>query len=259
MQKRQTDRKLYFEELASTSEKYFVPYIQAHHPITPGMKVLEIGCGEGGNLLPLARMGCRVTGVDLAESKIANAITFFREAGAEGMFIARDIFQIKDFEHSFDLILCHDVIEHIDRKQAFLDGIARYLRPDGTAFISFPAWQMPFGGHQQICRSRLMSHWPFVHLLPASLYRTLLTRCGEQPSCIDELLAIKRTATPIELFERLLARSPLMKTDRQFYFINPHYEVKFGLRPRRLSRLIGAIPYVRNFFTTSCFYIVVPR
>ena len=44
--------------------------------------------------------------------------------------------------------------------------------------------------------------------------------------------------------------------DRRLYFINPHYETKFGLRPRRLSPLIGAIPYVRDFFTTSCFYIM---
>ncbi len=46
--------------------------------------------------------------------------------------------------------------------------------------------------------------------------------------------------------------------DRTFYFINPHYEVKFHLRPRKLYAVIGAIPYIRNFFTTSCFYFLRP-
>lgn len=71
-----------------------------------------------------------------------------------------------------------------------------------------------------------------------------------------ELLEIKDTRLPIELFERLLAASRFESLDRTLYFINPHYEVKFGLRPRRLARFISAIPYLRDFFTTSAFYIL---
>ena len=44
--------------------------------------------------------------------------------------------------------------------------------------------------------------------------------------------------------------------DRTLWLINPYYETKFGLRPQRLPRGLGAIPYVRNFFTTSCFYML---
>ena len=84
MQERQKDRARYFRELAQTSEKYFIPYLSGFIRPGYGMNVLEIGCGEGGNLLPLARMGCRVTGVDLASGKIDNARAFFAEAGAEG-------------------------------------------------------------------------------------------------------------------------------------------------------------------------------
>ena len=34
------------------------------------------------------------------------------------------------------------------------------------------------------------------------------------------------------------------------------YETKFNLRPRKLYNFIGKIPSIRNFFTTSCFYIL---
>lgn len=256
MQKRQQDREQYFNELATSSRKYFVPYIEQFCPITPGMTVLEIGCGDGGNLLPLAQRGCRVTGVDLAETRIRDARRFFEAAGAEGTFIAQDIFTVKELEHSFDLIICHDVLEHIGDKRTFLANLRRYVREGGQVFMSFPAWQMPFGGHQQICRSRVVSHLPFVHLLPNALYRFILRRAGENEGCVAHLLDIKSTRCPIELFERLTHEGGITIRHRRLYFINPHYETKFGLKPRKLTPLIGCLPWVRNFFTTSCFYML---
>ena len=110
MQHRQKDRKLYFNELSATSWKYFLPYIERYLPIEQGMNVLEIGCGDGGNLLPFSERGCEVVGVDLAECRINDAKRFFEEAGAKGRFIASNVFEMRDIEHHFDLIICHDVI-----------------------------------------------------------------------------------------------------------------------------------------------------
>lgn len=256
MQERQKNRKLYFQELATTSREYFVPYITRFKPITAGMDVLEIGCGDGGNLLPFSEMGCNTLGVDIAAGRIKDAITFFEEAGAKGKFIASDIFKIKELEHNFDLIICHDVLEHIEDKRTFLSNLKKYLKAGGIVFMSFPAWQMPFGGHQQICRNKVVSHFPFLHLLPNFLYKAALKWGKESQGCIDELLEIKSTRTSIELFEKLAKKEHIQLVDRELYFINPHYKIKFGLKPRRLSALIGGIPYIRNFFTTSCLYIL---
>ncbi len=135
--------------------------------------------------------------------------------------------------------------------------VRAYLKPGtGLAFIAFPAWQMPFGGHQQMCTNRRLARLPYFHLLPAGMYRRILERGGESPAAVAGFLEIKRTATPIELFERLVRCSGLQKIDRRLWLINPHYEAKFGLRPRRLPRLMGGIPWLRNFYTTSCFYLL---
>lgn len=256
MQDRQRNRRQYFDELATTSERWFVPYIERFKPLAPGMRVLEIGCGDGGNLLPLARMGLDVTGVDISVNRIGDARRFFSEEKAKGVFVASDIFKMTDLEHSFDVVLCHDVLEHISDKRGFITNLGRYVREGGVVFMSFPAWQMPFGGHQQICRSRLVSHWPFLHLLPNALYRAVLRACGEPQVRIDEMMDIKSTRVSVETFERLARQCGAETVNRQLWFINPHYEIKFGLRPRRLWRWLGAIPWVRNFFTTSCFYIL---
>ena len=256
MQERQLNRRQYFNELATTCEKYYIPYISHTKPITSGMRILEVGCGDGGNLLPFSRMGCETIGVDISETRIQDACRFFKEEGAKGEFIVSDVFLLDDLKGSFDVILCHDVIEHIDDKQGFLGKLHTFLKDDGIVFMSFPAWQMPFGGHQQICKSKLLSHLPFFHLLPKGLYRRILVWGGESNGCIEELMNIKQTRCPIELFEKCLRATSLRILTRTRYFINPHYEIKFGLRPRKLTSLIGNIPYIRNFFTTSSFYIL---
>lgn len=256
MQKRQKNRELYFNELSITSKKHFIPYISKFKKIKAGMNILEVGCGDGGNLLPFAEIGCKIIGVDMSGNRIKDAISFFEKNNANGEFIASDIFILKEFEYNFDLIICHDVIEHIDNKRLFMRNLKKYVKPKGLIFMSFPAWQMPFGGHQQICKSKMVSHFPFIHLLPNAVYKLILQLAGESEDCIKELLEIKKTRTSIELFERLAKQEQIQISNRELYFINPHYEIKFGLKPRKLLHFIGILPYIRNFFTTSCFYIL---
>lgn len=256
MQKRQFDRQQYFNELATTSRKYFVPYIQQFKAISPKTNVIEIGCGDGGNLLPFSVMGCRVVGCDMATCRIDDAQRFFAAEHAKGEFIASDVFLLKDLEHQFDIVICHDVIEHIYDKVEFMNKCKSLLKNDGIIFMSFPAWQMPFGGHQQICRNRILSHLPFFHLLPTRFYKTILRWGNEKSECIQELLNIKQTKCPIETFENCIQKSRFHVVDMTPWFINPHYEVKFGLKPRRLNGFISRLPIIKNFFTTSSFYIL---
>lgn len=255
MQERHINRKRYFEEQSQTSKSYYIPYIQRVVGYIP-TKVLEVGCGEGGNLLPFAELGCETVGVDIDASRIKQAWTLFTEKNQKGTFIASDIFELKELENNFSLILIHDVIEHIENKAQFLSDIKSYLSPDGVLFIAFPAWQMPFGGHQQIARGKFISHFPFIHLLPGILYKWMLKVCGERRDVVKELLNIKATKCTIETFRKLVENTGYQIINQQLYFINPHYEVKFGLSPRKLSKTISSIPYLRNFFSTSCFYIL---
>ena len=132
----------------------------------------------------------------------------------------------------------------------------RYLSAGGVLFIAFPAWQMPFGGHQQIARGRVVSHLPFIHLLPRGLYKWILETGGEEEDTIKELLSIKETKCTIEMFRNLVKQTGYHIVDQQLFFINPHYEVKFGLSPRKLGRVLSSISYLRNFFSTSCFYLL---
>ena len=256
MQQRHQNRELYFREQVQTCRLHYIPYVQSFIRITSQTRVLEIGCGEGGNLLPFAQASCRVTGIDLATTRIEEARRFFRQAKAKGTFLAADILQYAPVtKETFDLILMHDVIEHIADKGQLLAAIKHLLSPGGLLFIAFPAWQMPFGGHQQICHHALLAHLPFIHLLPRIAYRGLLRLAGEPQGGINELMNIRRTRTTIEQFEKLASQHYRI-ADRQLWFINPHYETKFHLHPHKLWKPLSRFPILRGFFSTSCWYLL---
>ena len=82
MQKRHADRQLYFNEQSITTQKYVIPFIEKHKPITADSHILEIGCGEGGNIKPFLDLGCKVTGIDINGGQIAIAKEIY---GADGV------------------------------------------------------------------------------------------------------------------------------------------------------------------------------
>lgn len=258
MQKRHINRKQYFNELARTSEKYFLPFIEKHIHIIPDQNVLEIGCGEGGNLLPFSKRGCKVTGIDVSETRIEEAKQFFREEELQGNFVCQDVFRA-NVKEKFDIVIIHDVIEHVLAKRGLFAIAKELLNSNGIVYVGFPPWQMPFGGHQQICHNRMISFSPFIHLLPKHFYKLILMLMGESQRTISELMEIKDCRTTIENFKKLVKGIGLTQLDEAYFFINPHYESKFGLKPIKTTPIISAVPILRNYFTTTYFSILMKR
>jgi len=63
----------------------------------------------------------------------------------------------------------------------------------------------------------------------------------------------------IDTFEQLAEKYGYEIIDRQLWFINPHYQQKFHLRPRKLYPVLAQLKHIRNYFSTSCFYITRHR
>lgn len=259
MQKRHVDRKKYFLEQVYTTEKYVLPYIQDLYQ--PTYKVLEIGCGEAGNLKPFLDLGCECLGVDLDKDQINRGRLFFENHpnNSRLTLISKNIYDFDDFSVKYDLIMMRDVIEHIHNQEIFIKFLQNFMHSNSVVFFAFPPWQNPFGGHQQICKSKLLSKLPFFHLLPKQIYKRILKIFGETDSTIEGLLEIKETGISIERFEKIIKSSGLEIAKSTYYFINPNYEIKFGLKPRKIFRFIACIPIVRNFFITCGYYLVTNK
>ena len=121
MQERHVDRKRYFNEQIYTTQKYIIPFINKVMEISEGTDILEIGCGEGGNLKPFLDLGCNITGVDLSPSKIEKGKNFFKDNPNKDRIklIAEDIYQSTSLG-KYDLIIMRDVIEHIHDQERFM-------------------------------------------------------------------------------------------------------------------------------------------
>jgi len=151
-----------------------------------------------------------------------------------------------------------DVIEHIHDQKKFMAFVQQFLHDESLFFLAFPPWQNPFGGHQQICKNKILGALPYFHLLPSCCYRLLLKSGGESEATIGNLLEVKETGLSIERFQKIVETSGFQILSKRYYFINPNYEIKFGIKPVRQSRLIGGIPWLRNFLTTSVFFLLSP-
>ena len=199
MQKRHADRQLYFNEQSITTQKYVIPFIEKHKPITADSHILEIGCGEGGNIKPFLDLGCQVTGIDINGGQIAIAKEIYsvHPNNRNLTLICEDIYKVTELHNKFDIIIIRDVIEHIPNQELFLPFIKRFLSPHGIIFVAFPPWQNPFGGHQQICNNKLLSHLPWFHLLPRPVYKKVLEWGNVNPG---GLLEIKDTGISLERF-----------------------------------------------------------
>jgi len=258
MQERHLDRKKYFEEQLMTTEKYVIPFIRETIDINEETSVLEIGCGEGGNLMPFLNIGCkRIVGVDMSKGKIENADKFFSNhpGGKNIKFILNDIYNVGDIGQ-FDIIVTRDVLEHIHGQEKFMNYVKRFLKPDGKFFLGFPPWQSPFGGHQQMCINKTLSKLPYFHILPKSFYKLILKLFKESKSKIEGLLEVKDTRISIERFERILKKESYKKDKWCRYLINPNYEIKYGLKPRKTWSFFSSIPYLRNYLITTNYYVV---
>ena len=253
------DRKVYFEHQYLNAKKYVIPFIEENKKINPGLRVLEIGCGEGGVLKSFLNRDCIVTGVDYSKSRLDIAAKLFEEEikAGKASFIFGDIYDVGGKLNSkYDLILLKDTIEHIFNQEKLMRFLKSILKDDGKVFLGFPPWQMPFGGHQQVSEKKIFNLLPYIHLLPDPVYKFILKSLGNKKNFIKELLEIKETRLSIENFEKIIKRAGYKIDEVKFFLINPIYEMKFKLKPREQFKIISGIPYLRNFVTTTCYYLI---
>lgn len=256
-----SNHRMRFNQQVENARDYVIPFIEQKLKLAPGMRVLEVGCGEGGVLKPFFDRGLVTLGVDLDQPRLDLAEDFLSSEISTGkmVFLNQNILE-KSFTDQytgyFDLIILKDVIEHIHGQETFIPFLGTLLRPGGQIFFGFPPWYMPFGGHQQIAKGKWTSKLPWYHLLPMSWYVAILKWGGEGQHAIDSLIDVKQTGISIERFERICKQSGFRIIEQQWFLINPIYRFKFGLKPRKQFYILGLIPFFRNFWTTCAYYLI---
>lgn len=115
--------------------------LTAHLPDAPSRRVLDVGCGQGTQVIRLARRGHRVTGLDSSATLLAD---LRRSLQAE----AADVRDRVDTVHGdaekaaelfspggFDAVLCHGVLMYFDDPRPLLAALARVVSPGGLVSL----------------------------------------------------------------------------------------------------------------------------
>lgn len=111
-----------------------VEALLARTPLPPEPRILDAGCGTGGNLQRYVRMG-EATGVDPSPEAVrychGRGFESVEQAGLEDL----------PFEDcGFDLIAATDVLEHIAAEQAALKELWRVAAPGAALLLTVPAY-----------------------------------------------------------------------------------------------------------------------
>ena len=116
---------------------------------TAGARVLELGCANGANLLPMAfyRHDCSFVGVDGSARQIATATECRERLGLDNLeFLYADFEALPaDLGGPFDFIVVHGVLSWVTdaARDAVLKACARQLAPAGLAYLNYntrPGW-----------------------------------------------------------------------------------------------------------------------
>jgi len=104
-------------------------------------EILEVGCGNGRDLLEIAKTGCKLTGIDISEEMLEGAkkqLAPLKQAQVNIMYA--DVTKLDFKDNSFDKIIASEVLEHIPEFEKALAEMARVLKPGGELVVSTPNW-----------------------------------------------------------------------------------------------------------------------
>lgn len=153
-------------------------------PAVDSCRVLEIGCGTGGNLLPLAQFMPRATfvGIDNARRQILQGRAIADTVGISNVDLkAIGVAEVDDSLGEFDYIICHGVYSWVspENQNQILRVIQQHLAPTGVAFVSYniyPGWHLRGLVREILCRQVKGVGDPATHVQQARKYLEFLIK-----------------------------------------------------------------------------------
>ncbi len=232
---------------------HLIPLLTSWGVELKGSRLLDVGCGDGGGLAALFDAGMSCTGYDIEQRRVDRALAM--NGDRKMHLIVGSIYDSPPpfAGEVFDLVVMHDVFEHLEQKEESLRTLRSYLAERGKLFITFPPYYSAYGGHQQLMQTKF-ARLPFVHLVPFMVSNVFPALKREHRPFVEEIQKLKSLKMGMRKFERLLAGAGLRVAGKQAYLISPNH-IRFGLKPLR-GNGVAAIPLVGEVLTSGVVYLL---
>lgn len=238
----------HFFEQKIHSVNYLIPYFEKHIADFRKMRVLEVGCAEGGFMEELQNLGMDTVGLELLQSRVDIA----REKSPTLNIICGDITDKnlkQKITSTFDLIVMRDTIEHVPDRKATFENISSLLNDKGFFYVTFPPRFSAFAGHQQNCTS-ILKAVPYLHFLPNFFLNSLGKLFSEK---IMEGIALNyKIGLSIHKFESFYKRNGFTPVVKELFLSRPIFKVRYKIKTIRFPN----IPILREFLAMGCEYLL---
>jgi methyltransferase-like protein/SAM-dependent methyltransferase len=192
-------------------------------------RVLELGCGDGGNLIPMALSlpGSEFVGVDLSASAVARGVAAAEAAGVTNVSLRQgDIAAIGAEVGEFDYVIAHGVYSWVPApvRAALLRLIRERMRPQGLAFVSYNA--LPGDHIRGVVRQMMRMHTAHITDPTRKLQqaRALLQLLQQVPGAAGD---VYRPLLQSEIGRALLASDDLLYHDDLADISQPFFFTEF--------------------------------
>lgn len=127
-----------------------------------GKTILDFGSGYGGKTVFYSQYSKEAYGIEPFQHVVDYSRLFAASWGASNIsFEVCDQLRIPFADDKFDVVISHDVLEHVDNPSATLSEIFRVLKPGGKALIIFPSYDGAFSHHLDYVTLIPCLHWFF--------------------------------------------------------------------------------------------------
>ena len=125
----------YAKTTEKDTDRYQAQAKRLAEKIGAGSHILEVAPGPGFLSIELARMGYKVTGLDISKSFVEMAQSKARAAGVQVEFKLGDAAHMPFDDESFDFIFCQAAFKNFTQPVKAIAEMYRVLRPKGVATI----------------------------------------------------------------------------------------------------------------------------
>jgi len=114
---------------------YIIEKIKSHYNDISDLAILDVGCGGGLIATALAMQGFNVTAIDALQSNIDTAIDYATKNNIKVNYLKSTVEELES-DKQYDVVICLEVIEHVENVQEFLLNLVKHIKPGGMAIIS---------------------------------------------------------------------------------------------------------------------------